>query len=430
MVNVKQTIIQVVTETWKERLTTCFANGNSPDETLLREWQQQTLAQVDTLYGKYYHHNETTTTSSSSSSLEEEIQQCIRETISTWKSSQPLAESNKVSETTSSFSLFSSFGNGLPAFFSWPQLSSTEKTDEEIWQALGHVEYLDDVYPDWEDEIKPWIRARMSSSSSSAATACHLFRQWYGKARHQESPETTQITLGMMEIIFQIIFDESQSTTITRDPLLRVGLDMVTDYMVRKGTCPPTLCIQCLWNASLTMPPTLVDTLSSQDPTGRWLRLALQTHPSLYRNLGAVSLDVTLLANFLRQSSSTETSDSSSKSDSFALPRRRHLYALALLTHMVITVRVSGFPWAAWHAARGEDVYALLWTAVRDPMTPNRELFVQGLEAWLDGSKEEERDRIVFRRDWVSFINEQHHDDSRKVLEPLERFVHSQDVVK
>eukprot|EP00977_Amphora_coffeiformis_P015826 scaffold4740_cov165-Amphora_coffeaeformis.AAC.24 len=335
---VRMSLPFAVAETWKERLTTCFPDGNSPDEALLRDWQQQTLAQVDTIYSKYHQH-----TTTAAAFTQEEISQCLNETIRTWKAALPIQGAKSASASASvatSVSLFSGFGTGgLAAFFSWP--ATAEKTDEEIWQALSEVEYLDDVYHDWETEIQPWIRARLSSSSSTVTTsaACHLFRQWYGKARRQESPETTHITLGMMEMIFQIVADDSAMIE-TRELLLRRSSSSTLDTSDRSGT--------------------------TSDP--------------LYR---------------------------------------RRLYALAILANMLVMVRVAGFPWATWQAAHGEDVYTLLWSLVHDPATPQRELFVEGLEALLDGS--DKQVLAVFRKDWGT-IKEQHQEGASHVLQPLGRF--------
>lgn len=442
---------QAVAETWNDYLTAKFPQGHAcaldDDVVVLDDWKQTTVTQVRLIYG---HHIDDDNNNNLS---DQDIRACIDEVIQTWKQALPSSQSIATSTTAAapkSFSLFSSLagggGGGLASFFSWPMIADNDNEDE-IWQALMQkMEYLDDVWPDWSGEIRPWIQERLRRKQHQTEQACQLYRAWYDKARRQESPETTQLSLDFMQDIFEAVEESFQTTTNTtgaaQTSLLELGLDMMTDFMVRKATTPPIACLQTLWkvscasNASTSSSPSLLmqqRVLAAKDPRARWLRLYLQTHPSLYRNFGA-ALDISLLAFTSLNEYEDDDDDVTSEAT------RRHRYVLALLSNLLVTVRVRGFPWRQWlprtHAEattaspsfqqeQQEHVqlvaaYRLLWAAVRDPATPHGDLYVQGLAALLAGSNynNEKNEGLVktFRNDFAAIKAKHLAQDSFKLL--------------
>lgn len=433
MTVLKDVILEAVREAWKERLQASSSSSSSDAKasaknTMIADWKRQTFAQVASTYGAYY---KTQNSDDIVAVFQQDIENCIDETIQDWKDAPPQVIANATNTTTTSFSLFTALGSGgggLAAFFSWPSL--VEKSNEdEIWQGLTRVEYLEDVWPDWTAAIRPWIQARLLLSNGNS---CILCRKWYGKARQQASLETNAIVLDLMQDVFNAILgdptnESSSSAASPRTPcdlvnarktLLSVGVDMVTDHLIRQGiaSLPPTVSLTALWKASFRGNDALVDTLASKDPGGRWLHLFLQTHPFLYRQVGS-HLDMMLLAHYLQR-----RQDETLNSDHQQQQERRHLYTLALVANLLILVRVAGFPWETIHKNQSEAknlVYQMLWELVRISTTPNRDLYIRGLEALLSGSSgSQDQVREMFQKDW-STIQKEH---TSPELLPLFRF--------
>ena len=365
---IKDSALEAVRQAWQERLETCFPDKkklSNVDDALLSQWKEQTLAQVASVY-RCYNHEEKVVVSLSP----DDILACIDKTLQTWRNEAPVVKKTTAAKYGgTSFSLLAM--GGLAAFFSWPAVQQDCATDEDIWRALGQVEYLEDVLPNWTTDIRPWIQQRRHHNPQACTT---LYRQWYGKARSQESPEKNVIVGDMMEDLFQARDnnDETKETLVEytdagRQSLLALGLDMVTDFMVRKAACPPLICLTVLWKASFDA--SLAKAITERDPTGDWLRLYLQTHPCAYRQ---IPLNVSLLAAFVKENHDTTTT--------------HWAYVLSLLAHILITVRSSGFPWEQWRTDGVVDtfgaqvhVYQLLSNALhRDPTNI---VYQAGLEA-------------------------------------------------
>lgn len=408
---------RAVAETWKDLLTQKFPEGNPPsDDDVLEGWKVKTVAQVQLVFGKHVEEEEVP---------EQDIRTWIDEALQEWKQTAPLAAAkaptagtlSSSSAAPTSFSLFATLGGGgslLGAFFSWPMIAESE-SEQEIWQGLAKVEYLDDVWPDWSSEIRPWIQKRMLQSDDDAV---NLHRQWYGKARRQESPETTLLSLDLMENVFTALTEASENSSTsekTQFALLELGLDMFTDYLVRKGDCPPIMCLASLWKASFSH--VLIHALAKKDPKANWLRLFLQTHPSLYRTVGT-TLDISLLAQSMEQSNRA--------SKLFVGHQKtQYFYSLAILSNLLAVVRVRGFPWKDWKTLNStssskDQVHQLLWAAVRDPEAPHRELYAEGLASSLAGS---DGNRVsVFREEFAS-IKDEHY--LMKDLKTLQQYMAS-----
>lgn len=409
---IKDIVLAAVREAWQEHLLHQLSVdiANEDAAALIAAWKAQTLSQVTSIYGSYYHSGDKDGIVS-----QQEIETCIDTTIQAWKEAPPKSSTDVAPSATkqTSFSLFASLGDGgLAAFFSWPTLAESDN-EEEIWQALLRVEYLEDAWADWTTGIRPWIQARLLQTLHGG----RLCRTWYGKARKQASPETNAMILDFMQDVFTAVDSPTNTTTLpshdtltaSRQALLSVGLDMVLDHVTRQGivSLPPSICLVALWNASFD--ETLMDTLATRDPRARWLHLYLQAHPTLYRQVGN-DLDLTLLGDYLQQQQTQPD----------ALQQKRYLYVMAIMSNLLILVRVAGLPWDA--IATGNQakdlVYQRLWTVVRDAETPHRELYVRGVEALLAGSNGQDGLRETFQKDWV--LIKDHH--AVPELQPLHCF--------
>ena len=410
---IKDTVLAAVREAWQEHLLlqTYVDGANDDAAALIAAWKAQTLSQVTSIYGSYYHSGDNNDIVS-----RQEIETCIDATIQAWKEAPPPSSTAAAPSATTktSFSLFASLGGGgLAAFFSWPTMAESDN-EEEIWQALLRVEYLEDGWADWTTGIRPWIQARLLQTRHGS----RLCQTWYGKARQQASPEANAMVLDLMQDVFTAVDSPANTTTTTSDDtltasrqsLLSVGLDMVLDHVTRQGiaSLPPSICLVALWKASFDN--TLMDTLATRDSRARWLHLYLQAHPTLYRQVGKV-LDLTLLGNYLQQQQQTQPD---------ALQQTRYLYVMAILSNLLILVRAAGLPWDAIKTGnQAKDlVYQRLWTVVRDAETPNRDLYVRGVEALLAGSNSQDGLRETFQKDWVD-IQDQH---AVPELQPLHCF--------
>lgn len=378
MVAPKDLVRQVIQQTWKDYfLTVRFPDGSlaDNDDSILERWKETTIVQINQIYGKHVQLSD------------QDISAYIDEGIEKWKQESGVAAAAPTKSTAAaptSFSLFASLGagaggGGLAAFFSWPMIAEKEN-EQEIWNALVKVEYLDDVWPDWNSEIRPWIQKRMNSSPEHA---WKLHQEWYSKARRQDdSAEVTQLSMDLMENVL-IVVDPSRSlstTAVTTTKFLELGLDMFIDFLIRKSMTPSPACVASLWNAAKS--EKLVEILGNKDPRATWLRLYLQLHPLLYRDVGA-TLDMSILANKLGQDSSDHNIN------------QQKFYALGLISNILVITRVSGFPWEQLllaHANQSDTpqqrAYQLLRDAVRSPSCSHdlKTLFGEALAALLEGS--------------------------------------------
>jgi hypothetical protein len=341
----KESVLQSIQDAWKDRLEMCFPDKSSLDESQLLTWRDQTLSQIASLYRCYDVPNI------------EELNNIIEVTVTAWRKAPPVP---KTAPKPKSFSLFS-MGGGLAAFFSWPSVLDNSTTDAEIWHALMKVEFLEDIWPDWTSGIRSWIQTRIWQGQQAGVD---LHRSWYDTAKKQESPETIKISLDLMENIFLALdgYGNSDSDTLCLE-LLTLGIEMVSDFMVRKASCPPDICMQVLWKASFS--PTLVDCIIKKDPQGHWLRLYLQTHPTLYRQM---SLDISLLGNILTDHKKDQA---------------HRKYAMSLLAHLLAILRTTGFPWQQWPTdstttAQFQVYQLLLKESARQPANA---VYLEGLEA-------------------------------------------------
>jgi hypothetical protein len=385
---------QRVVEAWKEGLQTCCSSprdGDVPSDSLVARWKQESLAQLQDTYAKHIVFSEA------------EVHAWIDETIREWKTlraSNISAAPAPAAKSNSSFSLFA--GGGLSAFFSWPAI--VDQPADDIWKALSKLEYVEDVWPDWTAEIRPFLVLGLQTGRPEALP---LHKQWYGKARRQASPETAQLSLDFLENLVDHLSQQQLSldgdkmvTDASIDPtaVLTLSVAMWTDVLIRQARCPPERLLTCLWKVSLTVP--LVDTLIDKDPDGRWFRIYLQTHPSLYRNAGG-SLAVGQLATFLKKTAWIQAGEEDRSNR-----RQRHGYGLSLLCHLLVHVRVHEFPWKQWAEEEKKkdaitQIYLYLWAALRaDPALPQRAIFVEGLESLLADTTDHRELHDQFQHDW------------------------------
>ena len=181
------------------------------------------------------------------------------------------AASGSVATTTTqqqqqptSFSLFAAGGMSLlttaSTMVTWDGICEQAATTKERLALLQKVEFIDDILPDWETHVRPFLQKALRDiedcGDDSAILACvRLHRKWFHRTRGSHAPEYQSLQLDLLENLVEAVnyaaaasqttklrlllhllswrSDDEDSTTLFLKPAIKTSLDMFADLVDR-----------------------------------------------------------------------------------------------------------------------------------------------------------------------------------------------------
>lgn len=143
-----------------------------------------------------------------------------------------------------SFSLFSQEivkGNGsllenfdtINSPITWEQIQEMENSDVDKLNRLLQVEYIDDILPDWEKSIRPFVQSLLLQQER--IHECRLLHQkWFGMTRGMASPEYQMLRLDLTENMIhamEVKDDVHDVVDVRSCCCIRMALDFFADLV-------------------------------------------------------------------------------------------------------------------------------------------------------------------------------------------------------
>lgn len=310
-------------------------------------------------------------------------------------------EDNVSGGGSTSFSLFASVGGTsslllnapLAAYCSWEAMQEEASTAQERLALLQKVEYVDDILPDWDAGVRPFLRQALEDDSDDEKSFCndaiYLHRKWYQLTRGSGSIEYQALQLDLLENLLLQEFNSLKDSSIKLR--IETSLDIFAD-IVDRGILKNQKCCneigKRLWTQLLLPPsstPTVWQIMIDHDAhavaISKWIIGCLKSED-------VVSL---LSMTVLGQDGTTATTIlekllKSAKGGSEQLFEA--CFSASILRSALVTTRVSGFP---WHVIQTDIAVA--------PQTALAGIFVQLIYCILDNKRP-----LSLPREWDALI--------------------------
>ena len=260
-------------------------------------------------------------------------QETARAVFDTEKPANTAATTHTKPATTAptSFSLLDQFTASPP--FSWSMIPDPGTQIPETLALLHKVEYLEDVFPDWEASIRPFLRDHLLVSQQQHAEAIlTLYATWYAKVRaalqeFESKSLACDVVCDLLDVVQHADHDVQKSS-------LQLALDMFLDMMVHgsfpaQRTDPIGDSIYALSDSAV-----LYSLVRDIDPFAQclrqWIPASCRTSSStlLLSLLPVLDTQPTILPQVLARCC-----------------QQYDIYALSTLRSVLVATRVRSFPW-------------------------------------------------------------------------------------
>lgn len=168
---------------------------------------------------------------------EDELLRLIQEeAINQWKrqepSTLPVIATEAKPTSTSLFLSKLGAGGALQSLMSWNRiLEESEDKDEVKIQMLKQVQHIQDILPDWETEVRPFLLQALRTERIRECLQLH--RLWFDRTRH--STEFRRLQIDLCENLLSLMSEYSTSGTSPShmNEVVDLSLDMFEDWMLR-----------------------------------------------------------------------------------------------------------------------------------------------------------------------------------------------------
>jgi len=312
--------------------------------------------------------------------------------------------SSSVASTTSttqqkqptSFSLFAA-GAGMSllttaSMVTWDGICEQAETTQERLALLQKVEFIDDILPDWETHVRPFLQNALHEyEDGDADSAVCLHRKWFHRTRGSHAPEYQAFQLDLLENLVHAVkdaaaaFQNNQAATTTAlftltgdddddgtffwKPAITTSLDMFADLVDRdsvKDYQRRNAIGKLLWTSWI--PSSQILKIMVQHDTlavgfSKWILGYLNAADTVSlllltdNNDEASTNNTTLLEQLFRWATRSTEAFAVPTTTTTDLQQRRigdvllHLpvacFTLSILRSALVVTRVSTFPWAS-----------------------------------------------------------------------------------
>jgi len=276
-----------------------------------------------------------------------------------------------------SFSLFAFVGGSsslllnapLAAYCSWEAMQEEATTVKETLTLLQKVEYADDMLPDWETGVRPFLRQALEDDDHddelpSCDDAVHLHRKWYQLTRGSGSIEYQAMQLDLLENLV------SQQTSSLKESSIKLrietSLDIFADIVDRGIVKNQKRCNEIgtlLWTRLLSPPSSTSNVwqmIIDHDPhavgLSKWIIGCLTSEEVVsLLTMKVLGQDGTPASTSILERLLKSANDCDEQLFSAC-------FSASILRSALVTTRVSGFP---WHLAVAQtDLAAAPQTAI------------------------------------------------------------------
>lgn len=322
------------------------------------------------------------------------VDEAIRRAVDRWKSHSKVSKAAVLSSLGGSLlkSFLAGGGGELASIVTIDRIQATT-SDEERLKLLQKVEHVDDVALDWA-EVNQLLQQGLQGDHAGAYADLHA--TWFQQTR--SSPEYQGMQLDLCRNIVNVL-DVTDKEAL-RNHCVQLWHQMWMDWMTRGLYVRDEQVHELgrrLWTKSMAPSSPLTTFIMSVDPHARWLAAWVAHLESLQVQKLCESLEPSALAQLLAAATNTSSS--------------ANWYSLAVLASLLVSLRVSLFPWhLLGHKKQAVYMEALFDVYLQHLQTLSFgdaaiEVCIMALETILCGSP---KDSAVFERlqGKLSILNE------------------------
>lgn len=276
-------------------------------------------------------------------------------------------------------------GGLLDSFITWEMIQEKETTNDDKIERLKAIQYVDDILPDWDNDIRPFL------AQFESLQVCTLYRTWFDKARATKTSDSQALQKDLASDLFKMSVSGTSSFEVSCTSL-RYAIEIFIDLVDR--SMPDCFLVgELLWQIVLEKPRDLLHVVVDSDPYATsfslWFSSNEMTVDKILELLAGTTtsvegvhatVEVLLDLCFASDSSSTQ------------------FYFLMELLHSTINcTRVVKFPWELLKERDLTDVFGLFLSGASNA-SDNRHLSIciDALDILEKGIRDE-RQRLCCR---------------------------------